>query len=68
MQHLEASRGRSSLDIIRAVMVDGELLGTGNECGIGEELVSMHLETGILVMYRRGYQESIGSWSGHRVV
>lgn len=66
MQHLGAARGPSSLDLIRVVGEDAEPLGTGNEGGISEELVSMHLERGILVVYRPGYLEStIGSWSGH---
>lgn len=61
MRDLEAARGPSSLDLIRAVVEDAEPLGTGNEGGISEELVSMHLERGI-----PGYLESIiGSWSGH---
>ena len=65
MRHLEAARGPSSLDLIWAVGEDAEPLGTGKEGGISEELVSMHLDRGILVVYRPGYLESIGSWSGH---
>lgn len=61
MQHLEASRDESGY---HSGCYGRRRLGTGNEGRISEELVSMHLETGILVMYRPGYLESLGLGAG----